>query len=277
MCVGFIGAGILINKSYKEWQEHPIATSITTHPIDDLDFPKVTICPPRDSNTALYHDLVRAGNGSLSDENRRTLKRAAYEIFMERPHKEYAKKMLDILQNMGNMNQFLQGFHSLPTSYNEEQGLKIAMWNLNGTITTPWFGNVFMEEYYREDKEFLMVLELPDDIKEQVGSGSLTIELNVDTREETGWVEEVTVPSYTFHPSQKTWSEAESDCQREGGNLASVASEEVNKLVRYKASGSWGWLGARKELGMWTWSDNSRWVFTSWSEPSGGNCVLSYK
>ena len=141
----------MIGKSYIEWQENPIATSITTHPIDNLDFPKVTVCPPRDSNTALYHDLVKAGNGSFSDENRIKLKEAAYEIFIERTHKKYAKTMLAHL-HMGNMDQVLQGFHSLPTPYNNGNGLKINMWNLNGTIKTPWFGEDCVEEYYQEDR-----------------------------------------------------------------------------------------------------------------------------
>ena len=35
VCFGFIAAGILINKSYKDWHENPIATLITTHPIDE--------------------------------------------------------------------------------------------------------------------------------------------------------------------------------------------------------------------------------------------------
>ena len=93
VCLGFISAGILIGKSYKDWQENPIATSITTHPIDDLDFPVVTICPPKDSNTALYHDLVKVGNRSLSNENKEILKRAAFEIFIENSHKEHVKNM----------------------------------------------------------------------------------------------------------------------------------------------------------------------------------------
>ena len=93
VCFGFIGSGILIRKSYNEWQESPIATSISTYPLDDLDFPIVTICPPKDSNTALYHDLVKAGNRSLSDVKSRTLRRAAYEIFTEQAHKEYVIKM----------------------------------------------------------------------------------------------------------------------------------------------------------------------------------------
>ena len=121
---------------------------------------------------------------------RKTLKEAANEIFMGKAHKEYVKKMSAIL-HMGNMDQVLQGFHSLPTPYNDENGLKIKMWNLNGTITTPWFGGDFVQEYYQEDRDFLMMLELPEGIKDQVGSGSLIIDLEVDTREEQE--EEVTI------------------------------------------------------------------------------------
>ena len=53
VCLGFIGAGILIHRSYDKWQESPIETTITTHPLDGLDFPTVTVCPPKGSNTAL--------------------------------------------------------------------------------------------------------------------------------------------------------------------------------------------------------------------------------
>ena len=116
VCLGFVGAGYLIGKSYLEWQESPIATSISTHPIEDLDFPVVTVCPPKDTNTALYHDLVKAGNGTLSDQNKNTLKEAAFEIFMKRGHKEYVKKMV-ATSNKGNMDQVYQGFHSLPKPY----------------------------------------------------------------------------------------------------------------------------------------------------------------
>ena len=199
VCLGFTVAGILIGKSYLEWQENPITTSITTQPINDLDFPNVTICPPKDSSTALYHDLVKAGNGSLSHENRKKLKGAAFDIFIVETHQEYVKNMLPTL-HMGNIDQVLQGFHSLPTPFNNGNGLQIKMWNLNGTITTPWFGGDFVEEYYQEDREFTMVLELPDDIQIQVGSGSLVLELEVNIREEPNWIEEIhLLPNPTLH------------------------------------------------------------------------------
>ena len=133
---GFVAAGMLIGQSYHAWQENPIATSITTHPIADLDFPTVTVCPPRNSNTALYHDLVKAGNGYFSD--RQTLKDAAYKIFMEQFHKEHVQKMLAI-SNVENMDKVYQGLQSLPTTYKHANDFEIKICNLDGTITTPWF------------------------------------------------------------------------------------------------------------------------------------------
>lgn len=291
---GFIGAGILIGKSYKEWQENPIANSISTHPIDDLDFPIVTVCPPKDSSTAIYHDLIKAGHGNLSEESTQTLKREVYEIFIKQDHKNYLKQMLPFA-NTGNLVQMFEGFHSLPKPYNFAKGLQMNLWSLNGTITTPWFGEQYGKEYFKEDKDFYTVLALPDDIKEHIGSGILVIELEVDTRHELGWIEDIFL--YTLHTERKEWSEAEAECQREGGHLASATSQEVeNMLMRVESGGdsesydnaysnsiTYGhrfvWLGGRKELGKWTWSDNSTWDFSNWDSGQGENvdenCVVS--
>ena len=122
--LGFLGAGFLIGESYNEWQKNPISTSITTKPIADLDFPVVTVCPPKDSNTALYHDLVKAGNGTLSEKDTRLLKKAAYNIFLKKPHNDYVKGMLTNL-HMGRIDQFLQGFYSLPMPYNSDNALQV--------------------------------------------------------------------------------------------------------------------------------------------------------
>ena len=188
VCFGFIGSGILIRKSYNEWQESPIATSISTYPLDDLDFPIVTICPPKDSNTALYHDLVQAGNETLSEEKRDTLRKAAYEIFLEQSHHVFVNKMSATL-NMGNTDQILQGFHSLPLPYLHLNGLKVEMWNINGTITSPWYKSGFRRDYYRKDIDYYMVLKLPKDIRDY--KGPLHIEIEADLREEEGWHEKL--------------------------------------------------------------------------------------
>ena len=138
-----------------------------------------------------------------------------------------------------------------------------------------------MEEYCKEDREFLMVLDLPDDIKEQVGNDSLIIEL--DTREEKGWIEDVIMYSSTctLHTTKKNWTEAEAECRSEGGHLASVISEEENQELKRVAGNKYVWLGGRKELGEWSWSDNFTWGFTDWksgqSNEGDGTCVELYR
>ena len=181
VCCGFAAAGYLIGKSYKEWQKNPISTSITTRPIDDLDFPIVTVCPPKDPNTALYHDLVKAGNRTLSDKDKYTLKEAAFKIFIEKSHKEYVKQMLAISNGL-NMDPVFKGLQSLPKPDMSiyANAFKILMWSQNGTIATPWFGEHYVEDYYKEDHAFHIVLEFPEDVKELIGSGTLAIDLEVD-------------------------------------------------------------------------------------------------
>ena len=79
-------------------------------------------------------------------------------------------------------------------------------------------------------------------------------------------MEGVIVPNFTLHTTRKTWSEAESDCEKEGGHLASVTSEEVNQVVTNVAGDDNRiWLGGkgRKEDGELTWSDKSTWGFTN--------------
>ena len=51
----FASALWMITDSYKDWQESPVSTTITTHPINELQFPEVTVCPPRESNTVVNH------------------------------------------------------------------------------------------------------------------------------------------------------------------------------------------------------------------------------
>ena len=68
---GFSVAAILIQQSFSSWASSPITTTIETRPITDLDFPNVTVCPPRNSFTTLIPDLLRARNINLEVEKRK--------------------------------------------------------------------------------------------------------------------------------------------------------------------------------------------------------------
>ena len=84
---------------------------------------------------------------------------------------------------------------------------------------------MLQEQFYLTDQSYTSTLLLPT--AEQVGDGSLVIQLEVDTGEEESWQGEVTYGSrYKLYKEGKNWTEAEAHCQREGGHLASVTTEE---------------------------------------------------
>ena len=72
---------MLIYMSYKNFKNAPIISSINTKLIKDLDFPTVTVCPPKGSTTALNYDLMRAKNFPFSENDRESLKEKASTVF----------------------------------------------------------------------------------------------------------------------------------------------------------------------------------------------------
>ena len=63
--LGFTGASVLIYQSFDDWGRNPIKTTIETHSISALTFPKVTVCPPKNTYTDLNYDLMMTENMTL--------------------------------------------------------------------------------------------------------------------------------------------------------------------------------------------------------------------
>ena len=68
----FCTAIYMITNSYNEWQTSPVSTTITTHPITELKFPAVTVCPPKGTNTALNYALRNIKTDSLTEIERQS-------------------------------------------------------------------------------------------------------------------------------------------------------------------------------------------------------------
>ena len=62
---GFTGAGIIIQQSFQSWHDSPIKTTLDTYPIEQVKFPKITVCPPRGTHTNLNYDLMKMTDDSL--------------------------------------------------------------------------------------------------------------------------------------------------------------------------------------------------------------------
>ena len=72
------------------------------------------------------------------------------------------------------MDQIYRGFYS----YKHANGFQVEMWNWNRSITTPCFGEEYVEHFYKVDQDFHMVLKLPDDIKHLVALVALVVQCN---------------------------------------------------------------------------------------------------
>ena len=70
---GFITASFLIEESFRAWSDNPITTTIETRPISEIKFPKVTVCPPKDTytdlNNVLMDNVNRTFEYDLTNEN----------------------------------------------------------------------------------------------------------------------------------------------------------------------------------------------------------------
>ena len=64
---GFIGAGILIFQGFDNWSQHPVTTTVETKSITNIRFPKVTICPPKNTYTNINYDLLNVKKMAFSD------------------------------------------------------------------------------------------------------------------------------------------------------------------------------------------------------------------
>ena len=245
--LGFTAAGYLIHVSYSDWLDSPISTTVRTHPIADLDFPTVTVCPPKGSRTALVHDLMKADNKSLSKKDRDELRKIVFTEIIEPSHQEYIRLMLATAKEE-NLNRVHKGFQAVPMGY-QGNGLQMntVMEHFNGSFASPWYHDEYDDKYFKESKHQKLILNFPDNVAELVGSGSLVIQLEVDTREEEGWQEQVRYReghSYKMYWDwTPSWSAAEAHCQKEGGHLASVVTEEEQEEVRLVAEGQEVWLG----------------------------------
>ena len=94
--------------------------------------------------------------------------------------------------NPENIMNIFQGYHDFPRPY-LQNGLEAFAWKNNGSLETPYFKGNYNPIQYTEERNHHLVLRIPKDIGQQMGNGSLVIQLEVDTREEEGWMEEVRI------------------------------------------------------------------------------------
>ena len=265
---GFFIAAYLINGSYEDWQASPIATSISTHPISELDFPTITVCPPEGSNTALNYDLARARNIPLTDKDRQNLINSTQDMLIDKPSYEFVKlaRALTCEEDILELFEDKPG-RTLPLPYplpdmdpsDNTLGYEVLSSQLNGCFKTPRFGEKISCNKSFDKIHFVLLLPLVV-MKKASNNDNLKIKIEVKTNDD--WLVQYREGSkyrnYRKKPSIE-WAEAESLCRGKNGQLASVQNvldlKEINPRIPV-VKGPRSWIGATdiEVEDLWTWT-----------------------
>ena len=93
----------------------------------------MTICPPKDTNTALNHDLLRL-NSTFSPSIKDKLEKEIDAIFFQDDNTRYLKTLLQIT-NIENLEAVYNGFQTIPMHLGQ-MGFQVKLSGSSGEITT---------------------------------------------------------------------------------------------------------------------------------------------
>ena len=169
---GFTGAGILIYQSFQSWDESPVKTTIETRPIEEITFPKVTVCPPKNTYTDLNYDLVMTKNKTLNETVRNELTYYALELLNDNLHNTIMKN-LSMLQEDNRFHNWYHGYSQVVIPYVDDKfaldgdtpytsvKYDVATSAVSGTISTKYFGDKFDAEKVETNFWYRIILQRP--------------------------------------------------------------------------------------------------------------------
>ena len=175
---GFVAAGYMISESFSSWSISPISTTIDTRPITDLNFPTVTVCPPRNSFTSLNPDLVRARDIKFDEEKRKKLSDFVSDfVFQTNYNRRYSA-----FAAFDGKETWYTGETKIEIPYidvNDRLNGEFYMDSLNGTFSTDLFGKPLNESRFESQLRSSVVLNL-NDLYHSRGKIELDFEYDID-------------------------------------------------------------------------------------------------
>ena len=139
---GFTVAFLIIKESLNSWSGSPIKTTVETLPISNITFPKVTVCPPKNTYTDLNYDLMLTENMTLTEAMRDEIFEYAFEVLTENtfPMTNWSK-----LQEEDRGYNWYHGYSRIIAPLNNANGLNIRIETsaTSGIVTTQHYGDPF--------------------------------------------------------------------------------------------------------------------------------------
>ena len=161
---GFTGAGFLIHTSFQSWSESPVKTTIETHPIKQITFPKIIVCPPKKTYTAINYDLMTVKEMAIDNDTRHDLTKYAYELLQDKVHEQIMSNMEKLVDHEKYYNWY-NGYTkiTLPKTQNGIIIERIDTFAPSGSISTQYFGQQFSADKLEQnlDYEYSIWIQIP--------------------------------------------------------------------------------------------------------------------
>ena len=139
LTMGLIVSSVLIWESFQSWEDNPVRTTTRTVAMKKIKFPKLTVCPPKNTFTDLNYDLMLAENVTLTDETKNELFEYAVALIDEHFYMDPWDKM----HEENRFHNWYTGFTSMyhePGSEGNFYRYTISTSASSGLITTQYFG-----------------------------------------------------------------------------------------------------------------------------------------
>ena len=178
---GFIGAGYMIQTSFQSWADSPIKTTVETLPISELKFPKVTVCPPKNTYTDLNYDLMIAENFTLTEKMREEL--VAYSRKVRDDH--IYMDELDFLLEEDRYYNWYYGYSRMerPTVIKNKFTYILKTSALSGVVTTQYFDEQYQLNLLKRRVNYEVHIYPPKSVR---NNSNVTLHLNLEKISITG-------------------------------------------------------------------------------------------
>ena len=164
---GFTGAGMMIYQSFQSWEDSPVKTAEETRPVAEITFPKVTVCPPKNTFTNLNYDLIMTENMTLDNDTRNELIDFAEELLYEQL---YDKIMTNISKFKDN-----DRYHNWYYGYTEMRFPEYNFYHrdsyvvntaaISGSISTKDFGEEFDADKVDTNMDYKVYVYPPNSVR----------------------------------------------------------------------------------------------------------------
>ena len=169
---GFCAAGFLINESFQSWADSPVKTTIETLPIADLKFPKVTVCPPKNTFTDLNYDVMMTENMTLTSEGSKE-----FQNYVQNLVENHV--FMDEFDELEDTDKFYNWYNGYTWFYISPQNKKkgshsityfLSTSSTSGTISTKYFGEKLKPHLVEKKINYQVQIHAPESVSKSKNS-----------------------------------------------------------------------------------------------------------